>query len=425
MKVLNIANKEGVREQLAYLAIFLFPLAGSTVKSWSSTFFTLIVLLALAMRPWKGVVLHNWEKWLLALFVAMFAVMMLSNVVNGWEHRQTREFGVQVRYLVFVPLYFLFRRYDGSLLWLVRGTSFAAVMLLLQAIYEIGIGDGWRVEGVYGSPGLYATQAFLFACVLIFAFTDKKLNNLARGFIVFSLLAALIGLLLSGSRTTYLTLITVLAIAPLLFVTWRKMILIYAIGAAALVLSFLFVSVFHDRVISGINEIRAYVSLSDTINEPVHGSVAQRFEMWRAAWVIFQDNPVIGVGRGNFPVVAAKYVDLGLVNPASAGHPHPHNGYLEFMVSNGGVGLALILALLAVPYWACTITPIKCANQALLGKIFVLIFAVNSVNEAATFIYGNFLAIYLVYFGAIFAALGRCQGSGHAVLPQAPHQLLR
>lgn len=408
MKVLNIANKEGVREQLAYLAIFLFPLAGSTVKSWSSTFFTLIVLLALAMRPWKGVVLHNWEKWLLALFVAMFAVMMLSNVVNGWEHRQTREFGVQVRYLAFVPVYFLIRRFDDSLLWIIKGTIFAAIMLLLQAAYEIALNSGWRVAGIYG-PGLYATQALLFASVLFFALRDKRLLAWPRGVIVVALVAALLGLLLSGSRSTYLTLAVILVIGPLVFMPLRKTLLIYAVATTTLVVSYFSVGVFHDRVLSGIEEVRVYVALSDPVHEPNHGSVGARLEMWRTAWLIFQDNPVIGVGRGNFSIAATKYVDAGLAHPQSADHPHPHNGYFEFLVSNGSVGLFLLLVLLIYPYRVCLAAPSECTSIASLGKVFVLIFAVNSINEAATFIYGNFLATYLVYFGAIFSALGRCQ----------------
>lgn len=409
----SIAHKEGLREQLAYIAIFLFPVAGNTVRSWSSTLFTLIVLLALATRPWKGVVLQNWEKWVLALFATLFAVMMLSNIVNGWEHRQTKEFGVQVRYLLFVPLYFLFRRYDDSLLWLVRGTVLAAVALLLQAIYEMWVHGGWRVAGIYGSPGLYATQALLFAGVLFFALRDQRLSNWSRGVIAVALIAALLGLLFSGSRTSYLTLIVVLTIAPLVFLSWRKTLLVYTAGVVALMVSYFSVGVFHDRVVSGFDEIRVYTSLSDPIHEPRHGSVGQRFEMWRTAWMIFQDNPVLGVGRGNFPVAAAKYVEAGVAHPQSAEHPHPHNGYLEFLVSTGSVGVALLLALLIYPYRVCSAMPPKCGSLVQLGKVFVLIFAVNSVNEAATFIYGNFLATYLIYFSAIFAALGRCQLVGY------------
>lgn len=408
----SIANKEGLREQLAYIAIFLFPVAGNSVRSWSSALFTLIVLLALATRPWKGVVMQNWEKWVLALFVALFAVMMLSNVVNGWEHRQTREFGVQVRYLAFVPVYFLFRRYDDSLLWLVRGTVFAAAMLLLQAIYEIVGNGGWRVAGIYG-PGLYATQALLFATVLFFALRDQRLSSWSRGVIVVALVAALLGLLLSGSRSTYLTLVAVLAIGPLVFLSWRKTLLIYVAGTTTLVVCYFSVGVFHDRVLSGLDEIQVYAALSDPVHESRHGSVGQRLEMWRTAWMIFQDNPVLGVGRGNFPVAAAKYVEAGVAHPQSAGHPHPHNGYLEFLVSNGSVGVALLLALLIYPYRVCSAMPPKCGSLVQLGKVFVLIFAVNSVNEAATFIYGNFLATYLIYFSAIFAALGRCQLVGY------------
>lgn len=399
----------GIQERLVYSLLFLFPLAGNTVKSWTSTLFTLILFVALASRPWKKVNLLRWERWVLIAAAAMFVVMMISNISNGWGNQQTREFGVQVRFLAFVPIYLLLSYYEKSLQWLLRGTVFAALVLALQAVYEMYINGDWRVMGIYGSPGLYATQALLFASVLLFVIRKRALTKWPLALLAVGILAALAALMLSGSRSTYLTLAVMIILLPMFLMTWQRALATQAAMVLMLVGSYWLVTPFHDRVNSGFSEITAFIELKDPMKVGHLGSVGQRLEMWRAAWLIYKDNPVIGVGRGNFPAAAKTYAEAGLVHPQATVHPHPHNGYLEFMVSNGTIGLALLLFLLIYPLSVCMRSKSECRSVVNLGIVFLSLFIVSSVNEAATFIYGNFLSVYLIYFGVIFSFLGNCE----------------
>jgi O-antigen ligase len=60
-----------------------------------------------------------------------------------------------------------------------------------------------------------------------------------------------------------------------------------------------------------------------------------RIVLWHAAWNMFRDNPVIGVGYGNWRYAAPKYLD-----GAEPGETFlPHNQYLEVLAEMGVPGL--------------------------------------------------------------------------------------
>ncbi len=75
-----------------------------------------------------------------------------------------------------------------------------------------------------------------------------------------------------------------------------------------------------------------------------------RSDLWRIGWRIVQDDPVLGVGAGNFPIVSVHYVlrpgtitrsDL-IVDERKVAH----NVYLEIPAELGLIGLALFLSII-------------------------------------------------------------------------------
>jgi O-antigen ligase len=75
-----------------------------------------------------------------------------------------------------------------------------------------------------------------------------------------------------------------------------------------------------------------------------------RSELWRVAWYITQDHPIVGVGLNNYPVHAPDYV----LRPGGlqyvrliAQRPHQvHNIYLQALAETGVIGLVLLLSVL-------------------------------------------------------------------------------
>ncbi len=89
---------------------------------------------------------------------------------------------------------------------------------------------------------------------------------------------------------------------------------------------------------------------ADSINAVYHGDFQHaeaRWSLWYAAWKGWQDNPVLGVGTGGFPITAHKIAeskpDLLFGGPYPA---HPHQMYLLDLVRWGPAGLLLLTMLL-------------------------------------------------------------------------------
>jgi O-antigen ligase len=67
------------------------------------------------------------------------------------------------------------------------------------------------------------------------------------------------------------------------------------------------------------------------------GSEHQRAELWKTALVIGKDNPIVGVGPGNWSENASKHL------PEEFLFGHPHNDTLNIWAISGGLGLTTFL----------------------------------------------------------------------------------
>ena len=92
--------------------------------------------------------------------------------------------------------------------------------------------------------------------------------------------------------------------------------------------------------------------IRERFGNATQGEVQQqegRFTLWAVGWRVAQDEPVTGIGAGNFKEVSARYVlepgtvfrtDRVIDNPGGV-----HNTYLQLLAETGVIGLALYLAI--------------------------------------------------------------------------------
>jgi len=75
-----------------------------------------------------------------------------------------------------------------------------------------------------------------------------------------------------------------------------------------------------------------------------------RSDVWRTAWRITEDHPVVGVGLNNFRVYAPRYVrrpgQLQFVQLIADRPRVVHNTYLQVLVETGAIGLGLFLLVI-------------------------------------------------------------------------------
>ena len=76
-------------------------------------------------------------------------------------------------------------------------------------------------------------------------------------------------------------------------------------------------------------------------------AIVERMARWQSAWNMFLDNPLLGVGPGNYAVAYKTYALPGWSDPLG----HAHNFYLNMMAETGVLGAGAYLSLVGIWFW--------------------------------------------------------------------------
>jgi len=143
---------------------------------------------------------------------------------------------------------------------------------------------------------------------------------------------AVVGILLTASRSGFLCSIVALSIVPLTLprrsvrsIVMVAIVLLAAAGAAVLIVP----QSSWDRILTTSQELRA-------------GTLGGRGPIWAAGLQIFQDHMVLGAGAGAFE---------SSVEPVVGPKGSAHNVFLAILVEQGIVGMLAFVALLAACGW--------------------------------------------------------------------------
>jgi O-antigen ligase len=163
-----------------------------------------------------------------------------------------------------------------------------------------------------------------------------------------ALIAGLYASYISHSRSVWIT-IPFITIILALFLNRFSLKQKLIIGLSTIILMGAFLQ-FGD-----IGKTRLQQAQADLIdyaqNEHSDTSLGIRLQLWKGAWVLFKENPLIGVGRGHFDTHLIGLADRGVISQGAAMFPHPHNDLLFMMAQLGLFGLMAGLALYFVPAW--------------------------------------------------------------------------
>jgi O-antigen ligase len=137
-----------------------------------------------------------------------------------------------------------------------------------------------------------------------------------------------VAILLTGTRAAFLSALAGLSIVPI-SLSLRKIRSQLTLAAALVVLiagTWFFVpDVLWRR-------------MSTIVDEILSGTMTGRTAIWKAAWRLFPEHPVLGIGVAAFPTVVGRELGAGVV---------AHNLLVGVLVEQGIVGLAIFLAMLA------------------------------------------------------------------------------
>ncbi len=374
---------------VAGLLIFLLPAGSVVVEHGASAPYTLLVLLSLLVLPFLPgrARLHRDEKILLLTFAAFFVWAIASMYISGVSDDAMRRLSRYSRFFTFIPVYFLIRRVQPSVNWLLSGVAAGAIVCGIYAILQIWFDTGSRVPG--RANGAYHPVYFgMFS--LLMAFLSISLMRVTRSIAVRAVLFAafamgMLASILSGTRGAWVAM--PLLVLVVLWQYWGKLpdMVKTSIVLVLLVLPVvLYISPatrIADRIHEAKQDIQKYKK-----NISIETSLGQRFEMWRASMEMIRQHPFVGVGTGNYHREIVGKIEQDRYPKALANFGNPHNEYLNVFATRGLIGLFLLLSVFLVPLWLF-VRHISSASRetsalAFSGVITILAYCVFSLSAA-------------------------------------------
>jgi O-antigen ligase len=178
-----------------------------------------------------------------------------------------------------------------------------------------------------------AARYFVVAFVFLNYLRTISSNRLLRILSIGGMIAAFLGVFITGSRTGMLLLLMALGLLVLLQSQLRYRVQ-FAVLFTGLLLLLWFVS---DEVFT------ILASITPSITQGTD-TVGLRYSLWKAGWRMWQDHPIAGVGIGMYRFELPKYAqDLMARRYWDA---VTHNTYVQLLAETGVVGLGIFLVML-------------------------------------------------------------------------------
>ncbi|MCW5697858.1 MAG: O-antigen ligase family protein [Bauldia sp.] len=385
----------------AFLVAFGFlPLPFGSVASLTMALCALIALAQVATRT-TPLSFPPPVRFAVVACLLYFAVDALSAVIYQSHGQPLAAMGASLQF-AFFPLMLAalgqaLAPHEDPIRLFVRGARIGAILALILAVIEALSGVD-RPRGGMINPIPFGSVAALFAFVsLIGIDRDDARGRILAGVAFTSGLAASF---LSQSRGGWIAL-PVFVVIFLAYLRARLGTRALLAGVAVLAaLTVIAVAVAGPTLRDRMRETIVMFEVSDlSRNDPESRSLDQRVLLWIYGWKAFKDRPVLGYGpEQRVEVTQSLARDDGYrIIPFG----HLHNEFLTEAVSNGIVGLATLLLVLAAP----VVTALRSARDSLRSDriaLAALAVAGAGLNGLTALAFGHDI-LNTVYVGALLA----------------------
>ncbi|EQD76856.1 O-antigen ligase-related protein [mine drainage metagenome] len=143
---------------------------------------------------------------------------------------------------------------------------------------------------------------------------------------------------------------------------------------------------------------------------PLETSLGLRLAMWRAAWRMFLEHPLLGVGTGAYRDTADAWVRSGDLIRNAADYDHPHQDLLNTLASQGLLGVVFLLAVYLLPlgafFRACQSPDRDRAAFGFAGCLLVTGMIIGGLTETL-FIHSAVITWYTVLISVLYSGTMR------------------
>lgn len=278
-----------------------------------------------------------------------FAFWLGNTLAHGIS---LKEFDVPSHILAFLPIAACF---SATLRPIVLRLGFSASaaalgLICMEQHYIEGIDRAYGINN--GLWGAIEFGMFILVLSLIGIIQALRIELRPGERMLHGLFAAMgfYGALLTQSRGPLLACIPVFVLLVIIqgrrTHRWRQALAVIVLGAAVVGVA---ATTLHGEVAERFARVSEEVS---TYSESdATGAVRERLEMWRNAGSAIAEHPLTGVGLNQFGAYARGRIAEGKAADSIERYDHPHSEYLEWAVTGGLPGLALLLLMFGASAW--------------------------------------------------------------------------
>ena len=259
--------------------------------------------------------------------------------------------------------------------------------------------DNWRLQGPIGDPNYYG-QLLVTCLPLVLALAIVAKPPLLRLCGVIGVPLVVAAIFFTFSRGALVT-VGGLAVLSLLLSRHRLSILVVVLFAGGV--SFLAVpDMIMGRLLPVLDAIDSAMSGAQAISDP---ALAQRVNVMRAGLIMFENNPILGIGIGQFQY---NYVDFALANGLDIGAPsQAHNRYIELAAEQGIVGVVVFFSMIAIVIGAGSASLAgfrRSGDRVAAGLVFGLLLGLAGYLMSAVFLHDDYTRVFWLFASLLVSA---------------------
>lgn len=338
----KVRQETSVSTFYTYLFFAFFPLAVfSRTMGTGAVNFVLVSTLMIALVHFRHPLnIRKEEKSLIIGSLLIFVYTVAAGYVLQMETSSRYVNSIEYQLIFLLPLLLVYTNRSG---WLARdfetfktAIAVAAITAGLAAGYDMYTGIADRYERLHGQPIVYGDLSMLFGLASLVFWISEPGGSRKKTLYAVAFILGAIASLYSGSRGGWIGLPMVLW----LFWKW-KIIDARTIGRFLLVAGMMSLVVIlidnpvKSRILEGAHDLALYR------DGQICTSLGGRFEMWKIAWYGFLENPLFGIGLGEYYGYKLQMMHSWNLPDCIERFKSPHNEYLNILVSFGLIGTLL------------------------------------------------------------------------------------
>ena len=232
--------------------------------------------------------------------------------------------------------------------------------------------------------------AFAIYLVLHEIFFNKKITNFVFSLYSFFAISMIVNMFITGGRAgqvAFFAMLVVLIIQILDKQRIKSLITIFIVIPGIFFAAYQASDLFQQRVNSAVHETLIYDNKS--LN-----SIGYRITFALNSWEVIKENPIIGIGTGDFPI---EYKKINQINtPEKPNTTNPHNMFTLIVMELGVIGL---ISMLSIFYYQIKLS-FNSSNRFIrdVGITLPLLFLVIMWSDS--YLLGHYTTLLFVFFSS-------------------------